>query len=136
MNLPDLPDFSPSNLTILDERTAFEHFHGKTLRDAVSLFHEAEHVYVDDLVWMGAPAFDYYLDAYITYIKEAKAGQPDICLAMHVVVTRTLLDRATKKMSRLVDTIEIYRKDADACDKQLEEEYAKVIAERGRQEKK
>lgn len=131
MDIPNKLEISPTNLVSLDERTAYEHFHGKTIGEAVKLFRETEHVYVDDLAWMGEKAFDYYLDAYIIHLKESPKQQVDVCLAMHLVVIRTEMNRATKKIMRLVETIEVYRKPLEPCPSDLISDYEKAISEMG-----
>jgi len=127
MTLPTLLDISPTNLMVLDERTAYEHFYGRTISEAVALFREKEEVSVDDLAWMGETGFNYYLDAYIVHLESASKVQTDICLAMHLVVMRTQMNRITRKLTRLIETIKIYGKPADPCDPQLVDEYAASV---------
>ena len=63
----------------LDERTACEHFLGKNLAEAEGLFREASITYQEDLMFMGASAFRFYVQAAISYIKsEAATGDSDI----------------------------------------------------------
>lgn len=40
MKLPSLADISPTHLLNLDERIAFQHFVGKSLKEAVAMFAE------------------------------------------------------------------------------------------------
>ena len=68
----------------LDERSACEHFLGKTLHEAEKLFRENSLYYQEDLQWMGPVAFRYYVTAAISYIRsQAAIGDSDIisCLA-------------------------------------------------------
>jgi hypothetical protein len=63
----------------LDERTACEHFLGKSLAEAEALFCEASLTYQEDLMFMGVSAFRFYVQAAINYIRsEAAAGDSDI----------------------------------------------------------
>jgi len=63
----------------LDERTACEHFLGKSLAEAEALFREASIMYQEDLMFMGASAFRFYVQAAISYIQsEAATGDGDI----------------------------------------------------------
>ena len=48
MKLPNLSDISPTHLLNLDERIAFQHFFGKSLKEAVAKFGEREY-YAEDL---------------------------------------------------------------------------------------
>lgn len=45
----------------LDERSACEHFLGKSLLEAETLFRENSLYYQEDLMFMGASAFRFYL---------------------------------------------------------------------------
>jgi hypothetical protein len=126
--LPTLVDISPSNLTILDERTAYEHFNGKTIDEAVALFKEAEEIHVDDLVWMGQAGFDYYLDAYLIHLKSVGDSKADVCLAMHLVVTRVQMNRTTDKLIKLTEVIRVFGNSKESCDRQLKQEYEAIAA--------
>jgi hypothetical protein len=53
----------------LDERSACEHFLGKSLADAELLFRDNSIYYQEDLMWMGPIAFQYYGEAAIRYIQ-------------------------------------------------------------------
>ena len=63
----------------LDERSACEHFLGKTVDQAEGLFRENSLYYQAYLMWMGPVAFRYYAPAAISYIQsEAATGDADI----------------------------------------------------------
>ena len=69
----------------LDERSACEHFLGKSLDEAEALFRETSLHYQEDLMWMGPVAFRFYVRAAIAYAESDHAtGDSDIisCLAM------------------------------------------------------
>ena len=53
----------------LDERSACEHFLGKSLDEAEALFRESPLYYQGDMMWMGIAAFRYYLPAAVRYIR-------------------------------------------------------------------
>lgn len=57
----------------LDERSACEHFLGKTLEQAEALFRENSLHYQEDLMFMGASAFRFYVQAAISYIRSDSA---------------------------------------------------------------
>lgn len=54
----------------LDERSAVEHFLGKSVAEAEALFHENALHYFEDLMWMGPNAFRYYIPAAIRYLED------------------------------------------------------------------
>ena len=63
----------------LDEKEACKHFLGKNLDEAEALFRENAAYYQEDLMWMGAVAFRYYVQAAIRYIEsEAAIGDSGI----------------------------------------------------------
>ena len=63
----------------LDERLACEHFLGKSLTEAEALFRENSLYYQEDLMFMGASAFRFYVQAAISYIQSEQAsGDSDI----------------------------------------------------------
>lgn len=62
----------------LDGKRAEKHFLGKTLEDAEALFRENSRVYQEDLMFMRASAFRYYVQAAISYI-QSEAADDDSC---------------------------------------------------------
>jgi hypothetical protein len=67
MNVPTEDDWR-SEPWGLDEEYAYEHFHGKTVEKAVRLFEENSLRYQEDLMYMPARVFGYYLRAYLAYL--------------------------------------------------------------------
>jgi hypothetical protein len=67
MTLPTRQEINPHD--DLDGRVACEHFFGKSLEEAEALFHENDIYYQSDLMWMGAPAFRFYLPAVARFIQ-------------------------------------------------------------------
>ncbi len=77
MTLPTRQDINVHDS--LDARTACEHFLGKSLAEAEALFRENSLYYQEDLMFMGAPAFRFYVQAAMSYMQsEAAAGDSDI----------------------------------------------------------
>jgi hypothetical protein len=126
LSIPTLLEISPSNLVQLDERTAYEHFYGKSLEEAVALFREIDHVYIEDLAWMGDVAFDFYVDAYIAYLLESPRNTVDICLAKGLVVTKVAMGNEPDRLVDLVDAIERYGEPSEACDRRRDREYEEI----------
>ncbi len=84
MRLPTAREINPVPED-LDGKCAEKHFLGKTLEDAEALFREASIIYQEDLMFMGAVAFRFYVHAAIRYVRsEASTDDSDIvsCLAM------------------------------------------------------
>ena len=77
MNLPTREEINVHDS--LDERTACEHFLGKTLDEAEELFQENSLYYQEDLMWMGPIAFRFYVQALLNYIQsDSSIGDSDI----------------------------------------------------------
>jgi hypothetical protein len=82
MTLPTRQDINVHDS--LDERSACEHFLGKSLQEAEALFRENSLHYQEDLMFMGVSAFRFYVRAAINYIQsEAATGDSAMvsCLA-------------------------------------------------------
>jgi hypothetical protein len=78
MRLPTATEINPIPED-LDGQHAVRNFLGKTLDEAEALFRESSITYQEDLMFMGAPAFRFYVQAAINYIQsEAATGDPDI----------------------------------------------------------
>ncbi|MBA4032756.1 MAG: hypothetical protein C0478_17955 [Planctomyces sp.] len=78
MSLPTAREINPVPED-LDGKYAEKHFLGKTLEDAEALFRENSLVYQENLMFMGASAFRYYVQAAISYIQsEAADDDSDI----------------------------------------------------------
>ncbi|HKQ39872.1 MAG TPA: hypothetical protein VJ063_17470 [Verrucomicrobiae bacterium] len=60
MSLPTKDEINPWPGD-LDGKTAVRHFLGKSLDEAEALFQEASLVYQEDLMFMGASAFRFYV---------------------------------------------------------------------------
>lgn len=77
MTLPNREDINVHDS--LDERSACEHFLGKSLDEAEVLFRKNGLSHQEDLMWMGPVAFRFYVQALIHYIRsEAATGDSDI----------------------------------------------------------
>ena len=70
MTLPTCEEINPYD--DLDGRVACKHFFGRSLEEAVALFRESDIYYQEALMWMGAPAFRFYLPAVFQFIRLAE----------------------------------------------------------------
>ncbi|MBI3416870.1 MAG: hypothetical protein HY043_16390 [Verrucomicrobia bacterium] len=78
MRLPTATEINPIPYD-LDGQHAVRNFLGKCLDEAEALFRESSINYQEDLMFMGAPAFRFYVQAAISYIQsEASTGDADI----------------------------------------------------------
>jgi hypothetical protein len=85
MRLPTKDEINIYNS--LDEITAYEHFYNKTLKEAEALFRENSLTYGQDLMWMGPRAFNFYLQAAITYLQsDYSVCDSDIINCLYSVV--------------------------------------------------
>lgn len=75
MRLPTASEINPIP-DFLDGQCAVKHFLGKSLEEAEALFRENALYYQEDLMFMGAKAFRFYVHAYIGYIR-SEAAQDD-----------------------------------------------------------
>ena len=78
MHLPTAQEINPVPEN-LDGQIAVRNFLGTSLEEAEALFRESSITYQEDLMFMGAPAFRFYVQAAISYIQSAAAtGDSDI----------------------------------------------------------
>ncbi|MFH1499445.1 MAG: hypothetical protein ABII82_16670 [Verrucomicrobiota bacterium] len=81
MNLPTAKDISPRfgrGDEGLDEAYARKTFSGKDLSEAEALFRENALFHSESLLWMGQRGFQFYIDAFIAYIRSPySAGDSD-----------------------------------------------------------
>ncbi len=69
MQVPDEADWTTDLSEMgLDEKYAFDHFHGKTMAEAIRLFEENSLHYQEDLHYLPPRIFAYYLKAFISYL--------------------------------------------------------------------
>ncbi len=78
MNLPTGRELNPFDN--LDGRNAERHFLGKSLEEAEALFRENSNCYQEDLMFMGAAGFRFYLHAAIRYIESEAAAGDDLMI--------------------------------------------------------
>lgn len=104
----------------LDERSACEHFLGKTIEQAEELFRENSLYYQEDLMWMGSVAFRYYIQAAINYIQsEASTGDSDLVSNLASLLEFRLENEASElkpvaqKLAALFDYILSHRQRFD-----------------------
>lgn len=74
----------------LDIPYAYEHFFGKDLGESVSLFTEDSLTYQEDIMFMPAACFPFYLQAYIDYLtsEESKADSDGASCFFGIVEVR------------------------------------------------
>jgi hypothetical protein len=70
VTLPTAEELNPFD--DLDGRVACRHFLGKSLAEAEALFRENEIYYQEDLMWMGAKAFCFYVQAAMNYVRRER----------------------------------------------------------------
>jgi hypothetical protein len=70
MTLPTRQEINPLN-DDLDGQAACEHFLGKSLDEAEAMFREKDLYYQEDLMWMGASAFRFYVPAALQYVRRS-----------------------------------------------------------------
>lgn len=126
MKLPSLSDISPTHLLNLDERIAFQHFFGKSLREAVAMFGEREY-YAEDLGWMGKNAFEFYVKAYIEYLDHGSLDEFDIMDAMLVVMQRARWDDCHENVKLLINKISELKHVSPCGDKNFEKSYDEAV---------
>ena len=98
MTLPTRQDINIHDS--LEERSACEHFLGKSLEQAEELFRENSLYYQEDLMFMGAPAFRFYVQAAISYIhSDAAAGDSDIISCFASILEQRLEFEAQELVS-------------------------------------
>lgn len=71
--LPTLEDISPTKCLDLDEKSAVNHFLGKSYLEAVKLFIDNAAHYEGYLMHMGGKAFAFYFPALFPYIKSEES---------------------------------------------------------------
>lgn len=69
MNGLTILDFSPTGLVSLDERFMYERFKDRTVPQALEMLLENPEAYVDDLGYMGLNAFEYFLPAFLDFLR-------------------------------------------------------------------
>jgi len=126
IGIPTLLDISPTNLSDLDERDAYQHFFGKSLAEAKELFGQGD-FYVNDLGWMGEGAFKFYINAYIDYLNDCNLSELDIVLPMGLVMTGFAVHDNHDDLMVLIDKISDLRDKSLRGDAGFEREYDEVV---------
>lgn len=105
MTIPTEADWR-SELWCLDVPNAYEHFFGKSLEDAFSLFVENAFCYQEDIMFMPLACFRYYIHAYTSYLlSAASAGDSDGASCFFGIVEIRLTDIRTSD-SHLKESVE------------------------------
>jgi len=102
--IPSEPDWrsEPWNL---DVPQAYEHFFGKSRKEAVELFVDNALLYQEDIMFMPAACFRYYVQAYVDYLMSARsAGDSDAasCFLSIVEVRRDDLRGVNDQLAQRV----------------------------------
>ena len=78
----------PSDAIDLDAECAYRNFNGKSHAEAAEMFVESPLVYQEDLMWMPLSCFQFYVRAYIEYLKSDKSiDDPDASNSFLPLVT-------------------------------------------------
>ncbi len=89
--LPSVDDCILPESSDLDERSAVEYFHGKTIEQAEALFRENFLWYQVFLGYLRAPAFQFYMRAATNYIRsESASGDSDAANTFYHCLKRRL----------------------------------------------
>lgn len=101
MKLPSLNDISPTNCSDLDERSAVEHFLGKTHQDAYSMIQHGFTRYSKDFAYMGPSAFCWYVPVIQQYvslmINQHEVSEEVIDNILFIVEVRDMFDSKENK---------------------------------------
>ncbi|WP_309398289.1 hypothetical protein [Cerasicoccus maritimus] len=109
MDIPNKWDWGYGRNDIaLDEERAMEHFYGRSLERAEELFAENAHIYKEDLMWMPVKPFQFYIMAFINYLKSERS-QNDSGAASAFI---SLIDFKLENESRFL--IEVWEAVSDA----------------------
>lgn len=89
----------------LDERSACEHFLGKTLEQAEALFRENSLCYQEDLMFMGVGAFRFYVQAAISYIRSDSATGDSAIASCLASILEFRLEYETAELRPVADQL-------------------------------
>lgn len=89
----------------LDERSACDHFLGKSLEEAEILFRENASHYQDDLIWMGPVAFRYYVPAFVAYLKSEHSVRDSDAASSFAGLLEYWVDSAPSELGPISDTL-------------------------------
>jgi hypothetical protein len=89
----------------LDERCACEHFLGKTLEQAETLFRENSLYYQEDLMFMGIVAFRFYVQAATSYIRSDASHGDSAIISCLVSILEFRLEHEAAKITSVADQL-------------------------------
>lgn len=96
MTIPTCQDINVHDS--LDERSACEHFLGKSLQEAEALFRENSLYYQEDLMFMGPSAFRFYAQAAINYIQSDAASGDSAIISCFAGILEHRLEYEAEKL--------------------------------------
>lgn len=94
-----------SRFDSLDERSAVEHFLGKSLAEGGLLFRDNGAYYSEDLMWMGPRAFNYYVQAAANYIRSSESQDDTFAVAGTVLAAETQLRNNRSEIDEVIPLI-------------------------------
>jgi hypothetical protein len=89
----------------LDERSACEHFLGKSLDEAEALFRENWLYYQEDLMFMGIGAFRFYVQAAIRYIQSESATGDSSIVSCFAMILESRLEHESVALVSIADQL-------------------------------
>src|SRR4051812_35031904 len=101
MTLPTRQDINVHDS--LDERSACEHFLGKSLHDAEALFRENSLYYQEDLMFMGPVAFRFYVQAAISYIQSDAASGDSAIVSCFAAILEYRLEYEAEELRSIAE---------------------------------
>ena len=106
--LPSILDISPTNRLDLDENSAVGNFHGKNIDEAYEMISKNIMAYIDDFVFMGPLAFEYYSKALLCYFQEKKhcyEGFPYYVQIILSILKTQVKEKESRINSNVIDLI-------------------------------
>lgn len=98
MQRPSEQEINPNQLPTIRD-SAVQHFLGKSVDEAESMFRQESNFYDDDLLWMGPIAFQYYIPAACRYVVSQlpESSPGTLSKFMTLLLFRRLMEPETVK---------------------------------------
>jgi hypothetical protein len=114
----------------LDERSAIEHFLGKNLDEAETMFRDSPYV-LEDFMHMGPKAFCYYIQAFLSYLKsdastEDSEGAYSFCCMLEFWLEFDVRERVAA-LPALLDGVRYMISHADKFKNRVEIDPVKIL---------
>ncbi len=78
--------------TGLDEAHAFDHFYGKTLKEAENMIQDASEYYWEDFLWMPKIPFRFYFKAFKNYLNSPKSKYDFFAADSFIIIIENILE--------------------------------------------